>query len=383
MAKDNQNWHNISQLPLFSTQLNKMHRYTLDKLELLKKSLANPYMIFDADIASIMHVLHRQLRNYPILLEQLDIWKNESRKPEEIELINAALILCHETNSITIECQELAEKVKNITVEAKSPIPNYDYEVKENIIKAIPSIHNYTLTEEQIKRYRNIRQMLGDLYPKFLSCLDKETIQRCGSRLEILQGNSLLINTEHESKLFFDYCIYQHKQGDLSGIQRSFKTFAKSYDKEWFEVFEIASQGYFAYLDIIDFVDEDGVIVYDRLRDTMHLMVDKGLNKVAKSLHYYTLVTHVMDFKDFLVTTGASTPVPIHTESGLKVQRIFENYLRIVNSGQASIKEEKQYITDIYKICLHEDITGKVSSPLVPFGKEELEKRIHLTKTIQ
>ena len=85
------------------------------------------------------------------------------------------------------------------------------------------------------------------------------------------------------------------------------------YDKEQYEVFEIASHGYFAYLDIIDFVDEDGVVVYDRLRDTLHLMVDKGLNKVAQSLHYYTLVTHVMEFKDFLVTTGASTPVPIHT----------------------------------------------------------------------
>ena len=38
------------------------------------------------------------------------------------------------------------------------------------------------------------------------------------------------------------------------------------------------------------------------------------------------------------------------------------------------VKEEKQYITDLYKICLHEDITGKVSSPLVPFGKEGLRK---------
>jgi len=233
-----------------------------------------------------------------------------------------------------------------------------------------------------VKRYRKIRQILHDLYPKFVGCLDKETIQRSASRLGILQGNSLLINTEHETNLFFDYCICQHKQGDLCGIQRSFKTFAKSYTKEWFEVFEIASQGYFAYLDILDSVDEDGLVVYDRLRDTLHLMVDNGLNKVSKSLHYYTLVTHVMDFKDFLVTTGASTPVPVHTESGLEVQRRFEAYLRLVNNGKISIKEEKQYITDLYKICLHEDITGKVFSPLVPFGKEELEKRIGLTKTI-
>jgi hypothetical protein len=90
-----------------------------------------------------------------------------------------------------------------------------------------------------------------------------------------------------------------------------------------------------------------------------------------------------MDFKDFLVTTGASTPVPIHTESGLKVQRRFEAYLRLVNNGKASVKEEKQYITDLYKICLHEDITGKVTSSLVPFGKEELKKRVRLTNTVQ
>ena len=384
MQKNNQNWQNIDQLPLFNTLIYNMHRDALFKLECLKNSLANPYTILDTDVANIMHALHRQLKNYPVLLEQIDIWKNEKRRPDEIELIDAALALCHDINSLTKECQELAEKVKNITVEARPQIPRYDQESKENILKAIQPTHSYTLTEEQVKRYRNIREMLRDLYPKFVGCLDKETVQRSASRLGILQGNSsLLINTEHETNLFFDYCIYQHKQGDLTGIQRSFKTFAKSYTKEWFEVFEIASQGYFSYLDIIDFVEEDGLVVYDRLRDTLHLMIDNGLNKVAKSLHYYTIVTHVMDFKDFLVTTGASTPVPVHTESGLKVQRRFEEYLRLVNNGKVSVKEEKQYITDLYKICLHEDITGKVSSPLVPFGKEELEKRIWLTNTIQ
>jgi hypothetical protein len=384
MQQDSHNWQNISQLPLMSTLLHKMRTDTLFKLELLKKSLAKPYTILDGDIAPIMHALHRQLKNYPVLLEQFAIWKNETQSPDEVELINSALALCHQTNSITKECQELAEKVKNVTVEARSQIPQCDQKSKENIIKTMQSTHSYTLTEDQVKRYCNIRQMLQGLYPKFVGSLDKETVQQSASRLGILQGDSsLLINTEHETNLFFDYCIYQHKQGDLTGIQRSFKTFSKLYTKEWFEVFEIASQGYFAYLDILDSVDEDGLVVYDRLRDTLHLMVDNGLNKVARSLHYYTIVTHVMDFKDFLVTTGASTPVPVHTESGLKVQRRFEAYLRLFNNRESSVKKEKQYITDLYKICLHEDITGKVSSPLVPFGKEELEKRIGITNTIQ
>jgi hypothetical protein len=383
MDSKSRDWQDISQLPLFSTLLHKMHQDTLFKLEFLKTGLANPYTILDTDIAKIMHVLHRQLKNYPILLEQLDIWKNETRRSVEIELIDAALALCHETNFITEKCQELTGKVKNITVEAKSQIPGYGQEIKEDILKPIPSTHNYTLAEDQVKRYRKIRQMLRELYPKFVGSLDKETIERCGSRLGIMQGNSLFINTEHESNLFFDYCLYQYKRGDLSGIQNSFKTFAKLYTNELFEVFEIASQGYFAYLDILDFVGEDGLVVHDRLRGTSHLMIDNGLNKVAKSLDYYTLVTHVMDFKEFLVTTGASTPVPVHSESGLKVQRRFEAYLRLVENGNVSVKEEKQYITDLYKICLHDDITGNVSSPLVPFGREELKKRIGSTDTIQ
>jgi len=104
MQKNNPNWQNIDQLPLFSTLIHKMHRDTLFKLELLKNSLANPYTILDTNIANIMHVLHRQLKNYPILLEQLDIWKSETRRPDEIELIDAALALCHETNSITKQC---------------------------------------------------------------------------------------------------------------------------------------------------------------------------------------------------------------------------------------------------------------------------------------
>lgn len=232
MQQDSHNWQNIDQLPLFNILLHKMRIDTLFKLELLKNSLSNPYTILDTDIANIMHVLHRELKNYPILLEQLGIWKNETQKTDEIELIDAALALCHETNSITKACQELAEKVKNVTVEARSQISGYDQESKESVFKVIPPTHSYTLTEEQVKQYRNIRQILHDLYPKFLSFLDKETVQRSASHLGILQGHSLLINTEHESKLFFDYCIYQHKQGDLCGIQRSFKNFSKLYTKE-------------------------------------------------------------------------------------------------------------------------------------------------------
>jgi hypothetical protein len=146
-------------------------------------------------------------------------------------------------------------------------------------------------------------------------------------------------------------------------------------------IFETASKGEFAYLDVIEPVGEAGVIVYNRLTNSEHLMIDKGLNNIAKKLYYYTLVTHIMDFDDFLMTTGASIPVSIHTEAGLKVERRFKSFLNLQKFDTNS-KDYKQYVTDMYKICLHEDVTGDVTSPPVPFGEEALKAVVNPSNSI-
>ncbi len=53
-----------------------------------------------------------------------------------------------------------------------------------------------------------------------------------------------------------------------------------------------------------------------------------------------------------------------------------EHAINTLDAIVAAWKERVRYITDMYKICLHEDITGQVVSPTVPFGREALEKRV-------
>ena len=235
---------------------------------------------------------------------------------------------------------------------------------------------NFIVTKTQFAYYEQVRDRLRSLYPKFLSAMDREAVDCCGRRLDILRGDSLLVNTEHEMNLFYDYCLYHYKRNGLTVIERSFSNFSKMFSGEVLNLFEAAKNGRFAYLEIVGHVSETAFVVKEFLNNKDHLMIDNGLSQLSVSKNKYTIVTNIIEVDGFIITTGASTPVPLHTDSGQMVQQRFEKYLKLFKAKEETKKDTAQYTTDMYKICLHEDITGMVSSPAVPFGREALKRRM-------
>ena len=381
MTKINRNWKPITQLQVFLDLIEKMYRDTQAKMT--KLSLADDYTISDAELSAIMHILYRQSENYNILIEQLNIWQAQSKELEKLRLIETAIQRNQEVFLITTKCQKAANDLIFKTIEMQhSYVPNSMNAINKTSDYRKPHIQNkYNVTETRILRYQQLRESIDKIFSSFFISMNKEAIERSAKRLEIFQGESVLLNTVHESNVFFDYCFYQYRFDNLSIIQHSFQQSLNSYEPEILSIFETASKAEFVYVDIIEAVGEAGVVIYNRLNDSEHLMIDKGLNNIAKKLHYYTLVAHVMDFGDFLMTTGASVPVSIHTEEGLKVERRFKSFLNLQNSDTNS-KDYKQYVTDMYKICFHEDITGDVNSPPVPFGEKALKTLINASDSI-
>lgn len=381
MTKSNPNWQPITQLQVFVDLIEKMYRDTQAKMT--KLSLADSYTISDAELSAIMHTLYRQSENHNILIEQLNIWQAQTKELDKLRLIENAIKRNQEVHLITTKCQRAANDLIFKTTEMQhSYLPHSIKTVNETNNYGKPSIQsNYNIKETQVLGYQHIRDSIGKLFSSFFSCMNKEVIDRSASRLELLQGKSLLINTEHENNIFMDYCLYQYKFDNLNVIQRSFQQASHNYEEDMLSIFETASKGEFAYLDIIEPIGDDGIVVFNRLTNTEHLMIDKGANNIAKKLHYYTLVTHIMDFGDFLMTTGASVPVSIHTEAGLKVERRFKSFLELQNVD-INNKDYKQYVTDIYRLCFHENITGDVVSPSVPFGEEALKNKVNASDSI-
>jgi len=227
-----------------------------------------------------------------------------------------------------------------------------------------------TYSNKDLITYDRRRQVLTQLHPNFFTEIDRDISTRCAKRLNILQGNdSLMLNTEHEMSLFFDYILYTYKKSGINLMQRAFNNFSKNYTGETLDIFSRAKEGYFAYLEIVQAVGNEGLIVYNRERDMEHLMIDRGLNRTAKKSGKHAIVTNIIEFDEYTITTGAAIPFTVETEEGQKIQSLFDQYYHMVQYGQATEKTRLQYITDMYKTCLLEDITGQVRSPALPFSQ--------------
>lgn len=245
-----------------------------------------------------------------------------------------------------------------------------------------PTTQEFSLKRDFVDRYDHVREVIKDIFSKFMADISRDAILRSASRLGVKSGEALLLNTAHETDFFFDYCIRTYKKDGLSIIQRGFNRFCNQYEGEKLEIFKVAKDASFAFLEILEPLGDEGLVVYDQLKNSKHLLIDRGLNKTARGNHTYKIVSHFMDFEDFIMTTGAATPVMVDTEEGSPVQKRFEEYLHYINSGGNDSRETAQYITDMFKICLEEHITGNVVSPPVPFGRASQDKHIGLNPNV-
>ncbi len=98
-------------------------------------------------------------------------------------------------------------------------------------------------------------------------------------------------------------------------------------------------------------------------------MIDKGLYQIARKHSGYALLTHYIQMPNFILTTGASTPVLLNSIVGHNMWRIFK---RLINHHQNEHKLEKssylQGITDLFKMAIHENIAKKVTSRDLPMN---------------
>lgn len=368
------NWQPISQLPLFAALVDKMLRNTNTKKQLLKAVQANKDYIDDETLANMMHAFHRQVANQESITEQSRRWEAARPNAHELGLILDMRKALEEVIKITKKCQALSEEVKYKTAEA---INDESKASKSHIIKSsYGRQNNYNLSNEDVKYYKRVRSILKDLYPRVVEFVTKDVIDFGSKSLDINSGRYVQLNTKHELDVLFEYSLYCYRDSGLNVYEKAYNKFSGRYTGEILKAFEASKNGYFAYLDIVEPVGDSGVVVFDRARNKESLMIDIALNKVAQHNHKYYLVSHLIDLQKFIITTGASTPVAIHTEAGLKVQRCFEKYLYLVNKGKVTDEIDAQYVTDMFKIIFHEDITGKVTSEPMPYDEEARFKAI-------
>ena len=73
---------------------------------------------------------------------------------------------------------------------------------------------------EVISRYKHLRKVSVKLNDKIVQTLSKEVLHEGGKKLGILQSGTLVFNTEDETSVLMDYCLYDVRRKGRNAVEQ-------------------------------------------------------------------------------------------------------------------------------------------------------------------
>lgn len=203
----------------------------------------------------------------------------------------------------------------------------------------------------------------------------EEMVNTAGRRLKVMEGKKLFLETEHEMNVFMDYCIFQYNRSGRNIAERYYDLRSSLYTGEKLAALTALKDARFSFLTVVRAADEHGVVVNDPLTGKELLMIDRGLHQLVKKDKNYAVLTHYLSLSEFVMTTGAATPVPLTSEAGKEMLAIFNKL--VINNQKVQLLDEKSYkqcITELYKTVIHSDAAKIITSRGLPMNHHQLNK---------
>lgn len=162
--------------------------------------------------------------------------------------------------------------------------------------------------DEVLERYKELRERGRELNDLLIKQLTKTAILECAKKLGLREGKTLVLDSEDELSVLFDYCLYSHRLSGKSTIDRYLESAPPStlLDDERL-LLKAMSDSYYS-LFLVDAVEAGkGGTLRDLVRDETLFLMDIGLGQSARS--GLMLAGRVLPLPDFNMSSGALIPV--------------------------------------------------------------------------
>ena len=282
-----------------------------------------------------------------------------------------------------ISCQRLCNELKDaartimsqaIELKTRFAIPD---QVQTSIAteQEIEEYHHNipsTISPELLAEYDRIQAAMPSLHQDVIFIDPQYILDTAGRRLELKQGSGLMIETEHEMNVFVDYGIFECRKDGLTAAEKYYnRNFASETNSLRKSIIYAYKNNHFALLKVLKHIPEHGILVHDSALQQDFLLLDRGLAASAKKSTNIMILTHYLTFSNFIITTGASTPIELDKPYSTK---IIDKYQQLLSYEKGS-KPYCQGITDLYKTIIHDNITKVVSSRGLPLNYNSLQPK--------
>jgi len=211
-------------------------------------------------------------------------------------------------------------------------------------------------SKQLLKAYQAYRAISREIIGELGRYIPKDSIQKCGEKLGIIKGKTLLFNKEDEVAVLFNYCYFHHYIQDKNALDRYVATNLDKLPEAKKEVALVMQKAKFSIFSIEKTMGYGGVLVTDIMRGRQELLIDQGFSKTAAP--GLLLASTTLHYPEFITTSGTSLPL----------NNIFDEFEKFLGPYDEDFDKfdtlpkmrQSKFIAQLLRICLREQVSDGI-----------------------
>ncbi len=208
-----------------------------------------------------------------------------------------------------------------------------------------------TMTD-QVSRYQHLRAINTQMNNQLVKLLQKDVVEEGARRLGIMRDGILVFDSEEETSVLMDFCLYHVRRDGLNVVQRRLRESPPLLGSDERMLLEAKSRGRFSLWFIEEVRRGVGVEVGNVFTGERSLVIDLGLSRTAETR--IGLATRLIDAGGFCMTTGA--PLPAYKDT---LRKIVERLPVVLGDEEPDWRHPSPRIEDklaalAIRTCLHD-----------------------------
>lgn len=167
-----------------------------------------------------------------------------------------------------------------------------------------------------LRRYRQLRAIMRDLHSELLGSVSRDTFTKCGEKLDFMVDGTLVFETEDESSVLMDYCLYDGWSGQHNAITRFLAKQPYAAGSDEMLLLDAMSRARYSLFQVESVANDVGANCRDLLRGDGGSIVDEGLGSTA--VEGMVLACRLVVLPELSMTTGAPLPIDADTLEDIK-----------------------------------------------------------------
>jgi hypothetical protein len=160
-----------------------------------------------------------------------------------------------------------------------------------------------------ISLYQRLRTAGRELNNRLVQRLSRDELHEGGRKLGILRGGTLVFDTEDETSVLMDYCLYDVRRNGRNTIEQYLIDSPPDPESDEMTCLRAMQQAIYS-LFVVESVERGlGVIVRDFLSQEVLLVVDMGFGSTAQP--GLVFASRLLHHDGFSMTGGAALPVAV------------------------------------------------------------------------